>query len=441
MQPIHTLIHAKWIVPIVPKNQVFENYSLAIHDEKIIDLLPIIDAEKKYSAKNTLDRKQHVVMPGLINTHAHTPMNLFRGLADDLQLMDWLNNHIWPAEQKIINAESVYDGSLFAIAEMLRGGTTCFSDHYFFPLDTARAAIEAHIRAAIGLHVMSVPTLWAQGEMDSLEKVKSSYANRPHNPLLTWTIAPQGPYTNSDKSLLMSKELAEQYNLRFHIHLHETQAELDIDLKAHGKRPIKRFLDLGLIDEKLIAVHMVHLTDEEIALCAEKKVHVSHNPESNLKLASGFAPIVKLMKAGVNVCIGTDGAASNNDLNMFGELQTAAFLAKAVNQDATALDAMTVLEMATINGAKALGLEKEIGSLEIGKQADVIAIDFNHLFTQPVFNPISHLVYAVNQLQVSDVFVAGKQVLNRGEFVTLDTARILAKAEEWAKKIRKINNT
>ena len=431
---IDTLLHGRWIVPIVPRNQILEHHTIAIHHGKILDILPTQEAKKKYTAKNTLDRSGHVVMPGLINTHTHTPKNLFRGIADDKSLMDWLNNYIWPAEQKTINAESVYDGSMAAIAEMLRGGTTCFNDHYFFPLETAHAALEAGMRAAIGLHVMSVPTQWAQGEMDSIRKVKEAYANRPHSPLLTWMIAPQGPYTNTDESLVAGKELAEQWDIRFHIHLHETQAELEIDLKAHNKRPLKRFLDLGLLDEKFIAVHMVHVTDDEIALCAEKKIHVSHNPESNLKLASGFAPIVKFMKAGVNVCMGTDGVASNNDLDMFGEMRTASFIAKAVNQDATALDAMTTLEMATINGAKALGLEKEIGSIEIGKQADIIAINFDHLFTQPVYNPISHLIYAVNRLQVSDVFVAGKQLLDRGEFTQMDVPRIVANVRKWVEK-------
>ncbi len=435
MQKIDTLIHARWIVPIIPRHQILENYSIAIHHEKIIDLLSTDEAKKKYSAKNTVDRKNHVVMPGLINTHTHTPMNLFRGLADDLPLMDWLNNHIWPAEQKIINAESVYDGSRLAIIEMLRGGTTCFNDHYFFPNDIARAATEAGIRACIGHVIMNIPNDWAKNEDEYISKAKSAYADRSRDPLLSWTIAPQGPYTNSDRSLTLAKNLADELNLHMHMHVHETQAELNIDLKNHHKRPMKRLHDLGLLDEKFIAVHMVHLTDEEIELCAEKKLHVSHNPESNLKLASGFAPIVKLMKAGVNVCLGTDGAASNNDLDMFGELRTASFIAKAHNQDPTALDAMTTLEMATINGAKALGLEKYIGSIEIGKYADVITINFDHIFTQPVFNPISHLVYAVNRLQVSDVFVAGKQVLNAGEFVKLDVDEIVAKAKMWAEKV------
>ncbi|EKD77453.1 MAG: hypothetical protein ACD_42C00328G0003 [uncultured bacterium] len=435
MQQIDTLLHARWIVPIVPRNQVLENYSVAIDRGKIIDILPTDSAQQKYSARNNINRKNHVVMPGLINTHTHTPMNLFRGIADDLPLMDWLNNHIWPAEAKTINATSVYDGTRLAITEMIRGGTTCFNDHYFFPNDIARAALEIGMRACIGHVIMNVSNDWAKNEDEYVDKAKSAHAERPHDSLLAWTIAPQGPYTNSDRSLSLAKNLAEEYNLRMHMHLHETQAEIDIDLKAHQKRPMKRLHDLGLLDEKFIAVHMVHLNDEEIALCAKTKLHVSHNPESNLKLASGFAPIVKLMKAGVNVAIGTDGAASNNDLDMFGELRTASFIAKAMNQDPTALDAMTTLEMATINGARTLGLEKEVGSIEKGKCADIIAIDFNHIFTQPVFNPISHLVYAINRLQVSDVFITGKQVLNRGEFVNVDVNEVVAKAQKWAAQV------
>jgi 5-methylthioadenosine/S-adenosylhomocysteine deaminase len=436
MTPIDTLLHARWIVPVVPRNQVLEHHSIAIHQEKIIDILPTETAKQTYSAKHTINRSTHVVIPGLINTHTHTPMNLFRGLADDLQLMDWLNNHIWPAEQKIITADSTYHGSLLAIAEMLRGGVTCFNDHYFFPNDIARAALKANMRACVGHVVMNIPNDWAKDEDDYIRKAKSAHANRPDSALLTWSSAPQGPYTNSDRSLRLAKEFAEDNNFRVHMHLHETQAEIEIDLKAHGKRPMKRLHDLGLLDEKFIAVHMVHLTQEEIELCAEKKLQVSHNPQSNLKLASGFCPVKKLMDAGVNVSLATDGAASNNDLDMFNEMQTAAMLAKAVSMDPTAVDAMTALEMATINGAKTLGLEKNIGSLEKGKFADIVAIDFNHLFTQPVFNPISHLVYAMNRLQVSDVFVAGKQVLDQGELTTLDTAEIIHNVSSYVDKIR-----
>lgn len=435
MQMIDTLIHARWIVPIVPRNQVLENHSIAIHDKKILAILPTETAKKTYTAKNNLDRHDHVVMPGLINTHAHTPMNLLRGIADDLQLMDWLQNHIWPAEAKLLCKESVYDGTQMAIIEMLRGGTTCFNDHYFFPQETVQAAIDTGMRACVGLWVGSVPTGWAKNAEEYIEKAKLALSTHKPNPLITFALAPHSPYVNDDHSLMLTKQMADEHHLRIHIHLHETKDEINIDLKNHHQRPIARFEKLGLLNDRLIAVHMVHLNDDEIALCAEKKVHVSHNPESNLKLASGFAPIAKLLNAGVNVCLGTDGAASNNDLDMFAEMQTAALIAKGVTQDPTVLDAMTTLEMATINGAKALGLEKEIGSLEIGKQADLITINLDHFFTQPVFNPISHLVYAMNRFQVDDVFVAGKQRLDRGQFTDIDTNAITAKAKAWAKKV------
>lgn len=428
---IDTLIHARWILPIVPRNQLLEHHSIAVRDGRILDILPTESAVKKYTANNTLSRKQHLIMPGLINTHAHTPMNLFRGLADDLPLMDWLQNYIWPAEQKILNHDSVYQGSMMAIAEMIRGGTTCFNDHYFFPNDTARAAIDTGIRACIGLWIGSVPTGWAKDAEGYIEKARISYAERDKNPLITYAMAPHSPYVNDDHSLQLTKTFADKHNLRIHIHLHETKAELEINQSQHNNRPLARFHNLGLLNERFIAVHMVHLTDEEIALCAETKLHVSHNPESNLKLASGFAPIAKLMKAGVNVSLGTDGAASNNDLDMFGELRTAAFIAKAVTQDPTVLDAMTTLEMATINGAKTLGLEKDIGSLEIGKLADMITVDFDHLFTQPVYHPTSHLVYAVNRLQVNDVWVAGKILLENMKFKTLDVDQVMANIKQY----------
>ncbi len=437
LKSIDTLIHARWIVPIIPRNQILENHSIAIDHHKILDILPTELAKQTYQAKNNIERKTHVVMPGLINTHAHTPMNLFRGLADDLMLMDWLNNYIWPAETKILCPESVYDGSLLAIAEMIRGGTTCFNDHYFYPAPTAEAAIHAGMRAGIGLWVGNAPTGWAKDADECLLKAKQEYANRPNSDLLTYLMAPHSPYIMTDKNLLDTQAFANEHHLKTHIHLHETQAEINIDLEKFNMRPMERFLKLNLLDEHLIAVHMVHLTDDEINLCAEKKLAISHNPESNLKLGSGFAPVIKLMNAGVNICLGTDSAASNNDLDMFGELRTAAFIAKAVNQDPTVLNAFTALEMATINGAKAMGIANQVGSLEINKQADIIAVNLESLVTQPVYNPISHLVYAASRLQVSDVWINGKQLLNQTEFTQLDIQAILHKTQQWAEKIKK----
>ena len=434
MEQIDTLISARWVIPIAPINQILEHYSVAIRDDRIVGLLPTEAATQQYQASEQVDLKDHVLMPGLINAHTHTPMNLFRGLADDLKLMDWLNNHVWPAEKNVINKQSIEDGCRLAIAEMLRGGTTCFNEMYFFPNETAHTAIGEGMRACIGHTIMNVPTGWAQNEEEYIKKAQEAYQSRPKHSLISWSIAPQGCYTNSDQSLTAAKDLADELGLPINMHVQETQDEIEIEIQNHAKRPLQRLHDLGLLSKKFIAVHMVHLTSEEITLIKEMGCQVVHCPESNLKLASGFAPITKMLDAGINVALGTDGAASNNDLDMFSELRTAAFIAKAINHDSTALPAHQALEMATINGAKAIGLDHDIGSIELGKAADIIAINLNHLFTQPIYNPISHLAYAVNRLQVSDVWIAGNQLLKNGEFTQLDIDRTLANIQQWATK-------
>ncbi len=434
MQTVDKIINAKWVLPIAPQNNILENHSVIIQNGRILDVLPTEKAGSQYQANETVTLSDHAVMPGLVNAHTHSPMVLFRGLADDLNLMDWLNNHIWPAEANVINAQSNADGMRLAVAEMIRGGTTCFNEMYFFPNESAAVVIEEGMRALIGHTIMNVPTGWAQDENEYIEKARVAHNERQQHDLINFTISPQGPYTNSDRSLTLAKELATELNLRMNIHLHETKDELQIDLGNHGKHPIQRLDGLGLLDNKLTAIHMVHLTDDNIALISERGVHSVHCPESNLKLASGFSPVIKMQKAGINVALGTDGAASNNDLDMFGEIRSAAFIAKVVNEDPTAMAAPQALELATINGAKALGLENEIGSLEKGKAADIIAIDLSSYLTQPVYNPISQIVYAANRLQVSDVWVAGKQLLKTGDFTQLDIERTLANAKPWAKQ-------
>ncbi|WP_260511986.1 TRZ/ATZ family hydrolase [Coxiella burnetii] len=434
MENVDLLINARWLLPIAPANQILENFALAVRDEYIVDLLPQAEANKKYTADQHLELNDHVVLPGLVNAHTHTPMNLFRGLADDLQLLDWLQNHIWPAEKALINAESVRAGTRLAIAEMLRGGTTCFNDHYFFHDTIAKAASEAGMRALIGVVIMSVPTEWASDEKAYLARAQETLEKAENHSLITWALAPHAPYTVSDTAFKEIKKLAEYYDLPIHIHLHETKVEIEQGLKSYGKRPLAHLHDLGLLSQRLIAVHMTQLTSEEIKLVADTQTNIVHCPESNLKLSSGIAPIAKLVDAGVNVAIGTDGAASNNDLDLFGEMRTASFTAKVSGLDPTHLPAPEILKMATLNGAKALGLEDKIGSLEPGKFADVIAVDLSSFLTQPVFNPVSHLVYAINRLQVSDVWVAGKQLLKGGEFTQLDTKQIVKDSLKWAKK-------
>ena len=440
MKPIDLLISASWILPIAPHNQILERHALAIHGEYIVDLLPLKKAKQKYRTTHYLNLEDHILMPGLVNAHAHTPMNLFRGLADDLQLFDWLQKHIWPAEKTLINAQSVRTGTELAIAEMLRGGITCFNDHYFFHDAIAQVASKAGIRACVGVLVMNIPTEWAKDEDTYLSRAKETIAQSEARPLISWSLAPHAPYTVSDTALKEIVKLSEQYNLSIHMHIHETKNEIEQSLNEYGKRPLARLHELGLLSKRLIAVHMTQLTPEEIELVQKTRTNVVHCPESNLKLASGIAPITKLLNAGVNVAVGTDGAASNNDLDLLGEIRTAAFIAKVSGADPTHLPAEEAIKMATLNGAKALGLESKIGSLEIGKLADIITVDLSSYLTQPVFNPISHLVYAINRLQVSDVWVGGKQLLKQGEFTKLDIKCILRDSLKWTKQVLPFKN-
>jgi 5-methylthioadenosine/S-adenosylhomocysteine deaminase len=432
---IDTLIHARWIIPVEPENVVYEYHSLAINNGQIIDLLPSDTAQQKYQPINVESLENHVLIPGLINSHTHAAMTLMRGIADDLPLHEWLEQHIWPLEKKWVNEAFVSDGTDLAIAEMLRGGTTCFNDMYFFPEIVARQAIKHGMRAGIGLILIDFPTAWAENRDEYLAKGLALHESLRNEPLITTLFAPHAPYTVSDESFAKVAMYAEQLNLPIHIHLHETEIEVKQQLLQTGQTPLQRLEKLGLLSPDLIAVHMTQLSEDEIALFAKYGGHIVHCPESNLKLGSGFCPVNACLKAGVNVALGTDGAASNNDLDMLGEMRTAALLGKGVAKDASAVNAMTALKMATINGAKALGLEKVCGSLEVGKAADVVAIDLEHLETLPLYHPISHLVYAASRHQVTDVWVAGKQLLKQRHLTTLDEAQLKAKAKQWQQRL------
>ena len=434
---IDTLISAHWIIPVEPENQVYENHSLAINDGKIIDILPTAQAKEKYSAFDEYQFDTHALIPGLINGHTHAAMTLFRGLADDLPLMDWLNKHIWPAEQQWVNPEFVEDGTRLAIAEMIRGGTTCFNDMYFFPDHTAEVVVASGIRATIGLIMIDFPTAWAKDPEEYLAKGINVHDKYKHNPLIRTAFAPHAPYTVSDEPLKKIYTDAEELNIPIHMHVHETWDEIEKSLEQYDKRPLQRLLDLGLLNERLIAVHMTQIEQDEIEIIAKYGVSVLHCPESNLKLASGFCPVNDLLLAGVNVALGTDGAASNNDLDMLGEMRTAALLAKGVVNDSSAVPAHSVLEMATINAAKALDMDDEIGSLTVGKQADVVAIDLNCIETQPMYAPISQIVYSCNRNQVTDVWVAGKQLLKERELTTLNETAVIEKTKLWQERIIK----
>ncbi|MDD2723372.1 MAG: TRZ/ATZ family hydrolase [Methylovulum sp.] len=435
MQPVDTVIHARWIIPVEPASVTLEHHSLVIHDGRIIDLLPTSLANSQYQAATTENLPDHALLPGFINSHTHAAMSLMRGIADDLQLMDWLQNHIWPLEQQWMSEEFVKDGTDLAIAEMIASGTTCFNDMYFFPNITAQQAIQHGIRASIGLIVFDFPTVWAKDSDAYIAKGLALHDELRGQALITTTFAPHAPYTVSDTPLQQVVSLADELDKPIHIHVHETQHEVEQALNESGMRPLQRLHGLGLLNPALIAVHATQLTDAEIALLAETGAHIVHCPESNLKLASGFCPVARCLAAGVNVALGTDGAASNNDLDMLGEMRTAALLGKAVAGDASAIPAMTALQMATINGARALGLADEIGSLSLGKAADVVAIDLSHLETQPVYCPISQIVYAASRQQVTDVWVAGKRLLKQRQLVTLDVEALKSKIAMWQQRL------
>ena len=437
MKNIDTLLQARWIIPVNPARDCLEHYSIAIDDGRIIDILPSAQASRQYSAHTLLDYPRHALLPGMINTHTHAAMSLFRGLADDLALMDWLQNHIWPAEAKWVNEAFVQTGTELAIAEMLRCGTTCFNDMYYYPDVTARVARRAGMRASVGLIVLDFPTVWAQNADDYIDKGTALRDIYRDDELIRTAFAPHAPYTVSDAPLHKIRMLADELDMPVHMHVHETAFEVEQAVKNNGKRPLQRLHELGLVSPNLLAVHMTQLQDSEIELLAESGSHVVHCPESNLKLASGFCPVANLLQAGVNVALGTDGAASNNDLDLLGEMRSAALLAKGVANDATVVPAYQALEMATINGARALGIDSLTGSLETGKQADLIAVDLNEVETTPVFNPVSHLVYCAGRNQVTDTWVAGKHLMKQRVLTTLDIATISATARDIAAHISK----
>ncbi len=408
---IDLLIRARWIIPVEPANTVLEHHALAVCDGRIVDLLPERDAAERYVAARETRLDRHVLLPGLVNLHCHAAMSLLRGLADDTPLMSWLQDHIWPAEGRHVSPEFVHDGTLLACAEMLRGGITCFNDMYFFPTAAAAAVREAGMRAVIGLPLLEFPTAYATDADDYLAKGLAARDELLGQPLLHFALAPHAPYTVSDRSFERVATLTGELDLPVHLHVHETRSEIEESLKLHGMRPLERLRRLGIVGPNLIAVHAVHLDRHEIALLAGNGCSVAHCPTSNLKLGSGIAPVAELLAAGVNVGIGTDGAASNNRLDLLGDMRLAALLAKGASGDAAALDAHAALHAATLAGARALGLDHEIGSLQPGKAADLCAVSLDDPLLAPCYAPESHMVYVANRENVSHVWVAGQLAL------------------------------
>jgi 5-methylthioadenosine/S-adenosylhomocysteine deaminase len=439
MQPIDSLIHARWIAPVIPEDTVHLHHSLAVHEGRILDILPTDVASERYAPDVVHELEHHLLIPGLVNTHTHAAMSLLRGLADDLPLTEWLNNHIWPAESRWVNEEFVHDGTQLAIAEMLRSGTTCFNDMYFYPDVSARVAAHAGMRACVGLIVIDFPTVWAHDADEYISKGLAVHDRFRGDPLIRTLFAPHAPYTVSDKSLEHVRVLADELDVGIQMHVHETRDEVDRALESFGKRPLQRLHELGLVSPNLIAVHMTQLTEAEIAEFATTGAHVVHCPESNMKLASGFCRVTALAEAGINVALGTDGSASNNDLDMLGEMRSAALLGKAISNDASAIPAHTALRMATLNGAHALGLADETGSLTPGKWADITAVRLDTLESQPLYDPVSQLVYACGREQVTDVWVAGQHLLTERRLTTLDDKDILDRVYKWQTRISSAN--
>ncbi len=432
---VDLLVDARWLLPMEPAGRVLERHSVAVRDGRIRALLPWQEAEGRFEARERLRLERHVLMPGLVNLHTHAAMTLLRGLADDLPLMEWLQKHIWPAEMRFVTPEFVHEGTLLACAEMIRGGVTCFNDMYFFPEAAARAVEQAGMRAALGMIVVDFPTPYAADPDDYLSKGMALRDEHRANALLSFCMAPHAPYTVSDKTFEKMLTYAEQIQVPVHVHLHETEEEIRQSLRQHGVRPLERLRRLGLLGPTLVAVHMVHLTPEEMELVSNANASIAHCPSSNLKLASGFAPVAQLVERGVNVGLGTDGAASNNRLDLFQEMRTAALLAKAVSGRADTLPAHRALEMATLNGARALGLDKEIGSLVPGKRADMTAVDLGALELTPCYDPQSHLVYAAGREHVSHVWVEGRLLLDDGRLTTLDAKELAVRASRWGRRI------
>ena len=435
MQPADILIAARWTVPVTPPGTVLEDHALVVVEGKIADLLPREEATAQYRASEEVSLDCHALIPGLVNAHTHAAMTLFRGLADDVDLQTWLHEHIWPAETRWIDDAFVRDGTRLAVAEMLRGGTTCFNDMYFYPEVAGQVASDAGMRACVGLIALDFPTGWADGPDRYLEKGVEVHERFRDDPLVTSAWAPHSPYTVSDAPLERIRTHAEDLDIPIHIHVHETAHEVTSALAESGERPIDRLERLGLLGPRLVAVHMTQLEAGDFPRLAERGVHVVHCPESNLKLASGLCPVDQFLRAGVHLAIGTDGAASNNDLSMLGEMRTACLLGKIVAGDASAVNAAEALEMGTLGGARSLGLQDRIGSLEPGKEADVVAIDLSPPETWPVYHPSSQIVYSASAQQVSDVWVAGRRVLEDRRLLTIDLDEVRARAGEWRGRI------
>lgn len=436
MQHCDLLIRPRWVITADTEFRVLEDTAVIVNDGRIQALLPVADAAEKFQPSATIERPGHALLPGFVNAHTHAAMTMLRGIADDLPLERWLYDAIWPTEKRWVSAEMVRDGTELAIAEMIAGGTTCFSDQYFFPEIAAETAASMHMRAYIATPVVDFTTSWAKDAAEHMQKA-ADLVHDPYvdHPLVATAYAPHSTYALKDDSLSELRVIADQLDLRVQMHLHETATEVSNSLEQYGERPLSRLKRLGLVNGSLLAVHAVHMNADDIELMVESGVSVAHCPRSNMKLASGFAPIARFLDAGITVSVGTDGAASNNVLDMLSETRTAALVAKGLTGDASAVSARKALEMATIDGARCLGLDADIGSVEPGKWADLVCIDLNRRNSQPVYDPVSQIVYTARADQVSDTWVAGRHLLEDHQLIGVDEDAMLKRCDEWQRRI------
>jgi len=430
------IIESRWLATVVKDSPLLEYYSVIVQNETIVDLLPTELARAQYTSTNVLSLDEHILIPGLINLHTHAAMNLMRGIADDLPLMQWLNEHIWPAERAVVSYDYVRDASLHACAEMLSGGTTCFNDMYFFPQATAAAVSQSGMRANLGLIVSEFANSYASDADDYLQKGFESHDSWRGNAMISSSMAPHAPYTVSNRTFEKVITYAEQLSIGIHTHLHETRDEISQSEAQYGVRPIQRLAALGLLGPNFTAAHGVHLLPAEIDMLSEYGCHIAHCPSSNLKLGSGIAPVALMLRSNVNVGIGTDGAASNNRLDMFAEMRLAALLAKGANEDPAALPAHQALEMVTVNAAKALGLDDKIGTIEVGKKADLVAVKLNDITISPCYDPVSHLVYTCGREHVTNTWVAGELRYSNGLYANIEPLELKEIIKKWQPKLK-----
>ncbi len=433
-QEYDALILPKWLVPVEPAATVLENYGLVIDGDRIA-LLATRQELLKHSYRQVLELPDSILLPGLVNAHGHAAMSLFRGMADDLPLHSWLQDHIWPAESNWVNEEFVSAGADLAIAEQLLAGVTCFSDMYFYPQIMCARVHHSGIRAQILMPILDFPVPGVRNVDDAISQGLALHDDFKHHPRVDTGFGPHSPYTLDDSSLNKLLTMLNQLDVAVQMHVHETEKEVQDSLQQYGMRPLSRLAELDLLGPNFQAVHMTQVDAQDIELLLHNNCSVIHCPNSNLKLASGFCPSQHLLQAGINVALGTDGAASNNNLSILEETRSAALLAKAVSKDASAVDASQALRMATLNGAQALGLQKQIGSLQPGKLADIISINLSALSCQPVYDPVSALIYAASGQQVEHVWVGGKQLVENRQLLRMDQEKIRAQAQAWRDKI------